>query len=474
MVRKNNKIIFSIFAFLIVLLIGLFGFILYEQIVKKSKTYLIPKDSFGYDINNDYFTIASNAKVSKKWDELYYLSYLLDGEVYEKSLGSDNVIYNESDGKLYVFGDNYKVLNNGDVVYSKNFFDISLGDESFYKLDDRKYLIVSNVITTESDETESNDIATKRYLVVEMDKLGNFLLLNNELNLKVLGAKSIKFGNKIFDVAHETLTINKKTIDLKKINGSTNEYKDPVIEDEDDKKNDDTNTSTIINNNNSSNSSTINNNGNTTIINENNVLNGSNSGKNDLTILKSIQLTSVVTYPSYIDVFYTVVDPKNEFASVFLLIEGENYENKFILSKNLTRYRIRNLNPNSLYKISLCYSSYEKGKELTDEVVNVISATTQSINSKIKVNKINNDSINFTVYFDNNYAFSDSYVSLTIDSQKIDRVQVKTSEAISSDGFNYTISVPNGMGYEIILELEDCTYEGEKILCNTRTKIINR
>ena len=97
MVKKNNKIIFSIFALLIVLLVGLFGLILYEQIVKKAKTYLIPKNSFGYDINNDHFTIESNAKVSKKWDEIYYLSYLLDGEVYEKSLGSDNVIYNESD-----------------------------------------------------------------------------------------------------------------------------------------------------------------------------------------------------------------------------------------------------------------------------------------------------------------------------------------------------------------------------------------
>ena len=137
-------------------------------------------------------------------------------------------------------------------------------------------------------------------------------------------------------------------------------------------------------------------------------------------------------------------------------------------------YRIRNLNPGSLYKISLCYSHYDEARELNEEVVNVISATTKNINSRIKVNKINNNSINFTVYFDNTYAFENSYVSLTMDSQRIGRVQVNTNEAISSSGFNYTMTVPNGIGYEIILELEDCVYEGESILCNTRNKFINR
>ena len=469
--KKNNKTIFGIFALLVILILGLFGTILYERIIKKSKTYYVSKESFGYDVNNDYFTIGSMGKVSKKWDDAYYLTYSLDGELYEKNLGLDNVIYNESESKLYVFGDNYKVLNNGDVIYNKKYLDIPLSEESFYKLDDRKYLIVSNTITTESNETESNDIATKKYLVVEMDKIGNFLLLNNELNLKVLGTKSIKFGNNIFDVAHETLTINKQVIDLKKINGSTNEYKDPEVEPEEDEK-DKENGNTIINNNNSS-STIVNNNGGTTIINGGNTP-GSSTDKNELTIVNSIQLTSVVTYPSYIDVYYSVVDPKNEFVSVYLIIEGENYENKVILSKNLTRYRIRNLNPNSLYKISYCYSYYDGSKDLREEVVNVISATTKNINSRIRVNKINNNSINFTVYFDSNYAFETSYISLTMDSQKIDRVQVNTAEAISESGFNHTMSIPNGLGYEIVLELEDCTYEGETILCNTKTKFLNR
>ncbi len=476
MTKKNNKIIFGLFAFLVTLIVILFGVILFEQIIKKNETYYVPKNSFGYDDYNNYFTVDSDAKISKRWDDLYYLTYNSNSEIYEKKLGTDSVVYNENENKLYVFGDNYKVLDNGDVLYNEKYLEIPLSNESFYKLDDRKYLIVSGTIATETSETESNDIATRKYLVVEMDKSGNFLLLNNELNLKILGAKSLKYGNNLFDVAHETLLVNGQVINLKKINGSTNEYKDPVVEDEENENNNNNGNGdiTIINNNNTNNN-VINNNGGATIINGGgNIPNKGNNGGTELTIINSIQLTSVVSYPSYVDVYYSVVDPKNEFVSVFLLIEGDNYENKIILSKNLTRYRIRNLNPNSLYKISLCYSYYDEGKDIRDEVVNVISTTTKNINSKIKVNKISNNSINFTVFFDDAYAFETSYVVLTIDSQEIERILVNPSEAVSTSGFNYTVTVPNGIGYEIVLSLDDCVYEGEKILCNTKTKLINR
>lgn len=463
--KKNNKIIFSVFALLVTLILVLFGTILYERIIKKNETYSIPENSFAYDINNNYFTVDASARVYKKWDELYYLSYSSNNQTYEKELGVDNVIYNEQENKLYVFGDNYEVLANGDVVYNEKYLEIPLNNESFYKLDDRKYLVVSPSITTEASEEDANIITTKKYLIVEMDKSGNFLLLNNELNLKILGTKNLIFGGNVFDVAHETLTINNQVINLKKINGSTNEYKDKVVEED----NNGNGNVTIINN---GGSDVVNNygGGGTTVIN-NGGGGGGNSG--ELNLLKTIQLTSVVTYPSYIDVYYSVVDPRNEYVSVFLKIEGNDYSEKIILSKNLTRYRIRNLNTSSLYKISLCYSYYDEGKDVQEEIVNVVSATTKSINSSIKVNKINSNSINFTVFFDSSYAFESSYVVLKIDSQEIDRVAVNTAEAVLNTGFNYTMSIPN-LGYEIVLELEDCTYEGEKILCNTKTKFINR
>ena len=53
------KLIFAIFALLVTLLIGLFGMILFARLAQKNETYSVPKDSFGYDMYNDYFTIES-------------------------------------------------------------------------------------------------------------------------------------------------------------------------------------------------------------------------------------------------------------------------------------------------------------------------------------------------------------------------------------------------------------------------------
>ena len=41
---------------------------------------------------------------------------------------------------------------------------------------------------------------------------------------------TLKFDNHSFDIANEKLLVNNKTIDLKLINGSTNEYVQQVIE----------------------------------------------------------------------------------------------------------------------------------------------------------------------------------------------------------------------------------------------------
>ena len=49
---------------------------------------------------------------------------------------------------------------------------------------------------------------------------------------------------------------------------------------------------------------------------------GSSGSSEKLNIVKSAFLTSVTGYTSYIDVSYTVYDPKNEYTSVYLLVEN--------------------------------------------------------------------------------------------------------------------------------------------------------
>ncbi len=60
--------------------------------------------------------------------------------------------------------------------------------------------------------------------MVIIDKLGNALLLNNEINAKTINEMIISTDEFSFDVANESLVYDNENIDLKKIIGSTNEH----------------------------------------------------------------------------------------------------------------------------------------------------------------------------------------------------------------------------------------------------------
>ena len=149
---------------------------------------------------------------------------------------------------------------------------------------------------------------------------------------------------------------------------------------------------------------------------------------------------------------------------------------EFVLNKVLNRYRIRNLKPNSLYSISFCYRyvSSTNSDLLLDEVQNVVHVTTKPIHHQIKVNKISGSKITFTVTFDENYAYESSTLVIYSDNVRVGSVPVNSALAVTSDGFTETIDINTNIGYEVVLKLEDCMYEGESVESNVQTKFINR
>ena len=81
-----------------------------------------------------------------------------------------------------MFGNFYQVLKGGDIKKISGNNRINNSSESqFYKIDDRKYLIVAKSITN-----NTGSLSTQDYLIVIIDKLGNALLLNNEINAKTI------------------------------------------------------------------------------------------------------------------------------------------------------------------------------------------------------------------------------------------------------------------------------------------------
>lgn len=469
--KKNIKL-FVLFSFLTLLIIILFSYALYKTFSYDNNTYTISSGSFMYDEGNNYVLLEEDAKLKQKWDKNYYLS--INNKTKAINMSDDLVVYNDDDYKLYLYGEAFLIKSNGDVAYSKGKQEIARnGSPRIYKLADRKYLITGVRINTEKKE-----IDTKNYLIVEIDKGGNALLLNNELNIKTLNELIISTSEFSFDVANEKLITSNTTIDLKKINGSTNQY---VSNDTDSKKN---NTNSVDNtdSNNNSNNSVISNGSNImysgsvggnvlgTVINSSG--GSSSSNNNTTTINKSLNLTSVMGYTSYVDVLYNVNDPKGEYANIYLLIEGVNYSTKINLSKNLTRYRIRNLNPNSIYTISLCYSYLDSTNTLIDDVSGVVKVKTASNKAKIVITKVSSKKVYFTVFYDESYAYDLAYVSLYSDSKKIVSAAVDKEQALSTKGYSGVINAT--MGMVIDLKLEDCVYNGQLVTSDVETRFINK
>ena len=462
--KKNIKL-FVLFSFLVLLVILLFVYIIYVALSYDKTEYLVTNGSFMYDVDNNYVHLEEEAKIQQKWNKRYYLYVNSKKGNKRTDLGEDVVVYNKSDYLLYIYGTNYQIDINGDVSYSDKKVEIARnGSPTIFKLSDRRYLLVGSNI-----HTKNNDIKTDGYLIVEIDKSGNALLLNNEMNIKTLNTLVLMTNSFDFDVANEKMIIGEEIVDLKKISGSTNQYVEPVEEDKE--KSDDSDKKANNKTNNSSNSSNSgqNNGGNI----NNNIIN-SNS-KEKLNITKSAVLTSVAGYTSYIDVFYSINDPKNEYVSVYLLVEGLNYKQKFNLNKNITKYRIRDLKPNSEYTIRFGYSYTDsESGVLVDEIVNVLNVKTKDIFSKISITKVSGSKIYFKVNYDDSYAFESADVVAYSDGINIGMVTVNTNQATSSYGYSGFIDASTSLGYEIILKLENCVYNGEMVSANVQTKFINK
>lgn len=470
-IKKNNTGLFVLFSFLVILIIALFGYGLYNTLSFDNTVYDVAEGSFTYDYDYNYVSLSTTASMQQRWDKNYYLKMSDENKVI--NLGDDVVVYNKNDYKLYLYGVNYQVKLNGDVIHSNSLVEVSrTGAPTFFKLDDRKYLI-----TGKSIKSEVKGVSTKDYLIVDIDKSGNALLLNHELNIKVLSTLKLVTSDFVFDVANERLLVGKEenVIDLKKINGSTNQYVEPTF---DDKENTIINPvtggeGTIQNNNNNNSKGVSSSGGSVTGV----VVNGSNSSEK-LNIVKSAFLSSVTPYTSYIDVGYSISDPKNEYSNVFLLVERVGSEEnpvKIILNKNSTKYRVRGLLPNSEYKISFCYSYPNPSNVdvLIDEVANVVSTRTKSTSTKVVINKLSGKSVYFTVYYDPSYAFDSANVVLYSDNNNMGTVTVDSTQASSTKGFSGVITADMSLGYEVILRLENCVFQGEDVAIDIRTKFVN-
>lgn len=490
----GNKKRFALFAIIIITIIILLITSLRLALKHEPEQYKIESNITLYD--SDYVPIKTEeeATINKKWDGNYYLTLNNSKSTYK--LNKKVVSFNETKSKVTLYGEVFKVLFDGQVEkYVKDTEIKNNSGDQFYKIADRQYLLISDSI-----RNESGSISTSKYLYVIIDKSGNTLILNNQIYAKTINPIVLTTSSYKFDIANEKLIVGSNEIDLKKIIGSSNEYKEkePEEEPEENRNEDKEDSKDKVeheqnNNNNGNQNSNIQNGEGTAVGNQNtqnNQNNNSNSGSNvqgggqsggitnsntnKTPLSKSVSLRGAIATSSYIDIEYAVQDPEHKYQTVYAFVEAVGYENMIALDKNATTYRLTDLEPNTEYKITLGYKQITADNEIEDQIEDVLSVRTTRINAKLDITKVlaGKQKVYFNLKLDQNYAFDYAKVALYVDGMKESDLVVNLTEAVKQNGWSNVLTFEN-YGSEIVLQVEGTSHDGTPVSTNIQAKYRN-
>lgn len=486
----GNKKRFALFAIIIITIIILLITSLRLALKHETEQYKIESNITLYD--SDYVPIKTEeeATINKKWDGNYYLTLNNSKSTYK--LNKKVVSFNEAKSKVTLYGEVFKVLFDGQVEkYVKDTEIKNNSGDQFYKIADRQYLLISDSI-----RNESGSISTSKYLYVIIDKSGNTLILNNQIYAKTINPIVLTTSSYKFDIANEKLIVGSNGIDLKKIIGSSNEYKEKEPEEntnEDKEDSKDKVEHEQNNNNNGNQNSNIQNGEGTAVGNQNtqnNQNNNSNSGSNvqgggqsggitnsntnKTPLSKSVSLRGAIATSSYIDIEYAVQDPEHKYQTVYAFVEAVGYENMIALDKNATTYRLTDLEPNTEYKITLGYKQITADNEIEDQIEDVLSVRTTRINAKLDITKVlaGKQKVYFNLKLDQNYAFDYAKVALYVDGMKESDLVVNLTEAVKQNGWSNVLTFEN-YGSEIVLQVEGTSHDGTPVSTNIQAKYKN-
>ena len=400
----RNKRSFLIVGIIAIILIVIFSFFIYKFIKIGNVEYKLDSGTVIMDNNNDSMVLKENATLKMKWTGNYYLKF--DDSKKEEVLSPNVISYD--DGKIYLYGKFFEVRNKDDIVITKDETKIdNISTPRFYKIEDRKYLLVSGSIISSDSQISAND-----FLLVELDKSGNAKLTNNKVNLKTISKTTLVTSTYEFDINNELLKFGDDTIDLKKIIGTSNQYKEDDSKGSGDGTEDGTGDGTGTGNG-GGNETGQTNTGNVVtpdskgevVNNKDNQIN--NDNKPDDTKKPQATVTSVVgVTASYnnINANYVIYDPYNNYTSTFVEVRNSSGAliKKVNMSKSGNSVILDNLDYNSTYTLLFKYSYTENGEEkyntYYEETVN-----TKSPKYYITLNKVSNISktVSYNVNLDN-------------------------------------------------------------------------
>ena len=441
--NKRNIGIILIISIGIIIMFSLF---IRFFILKDKKEYKVEAGSLVFDKDKTIIKLKEDGIIKIKWSKEYYLIY--QNKNYE--LGPSALSYNENNGQIHLYGRYYEITSDEEINITSDETTIkNSAITKFYKLADRKYLVIDKEI-----KSADGQLSTTDFLMVDLDKVGNGILTNHKINLKTFSATTIVTSNYTFEIASEILTYGSEKIDLKKIIGSSNKYtkKDLVPTENGSSSGGGTgggqgNTSGTTGGGASSSGDNI------TNIEDNNSSSGGNSSSSGTIIeevKKAQKRTTVVATSSTtnkITIDYIVYDPKNEYLKVYMEVKekGANNIETIILNKNDTVYELGNLSPNKTYELTFKYSYLDENNNEKTETFDNIDVTTKLPSLKIKVTRTRGNEISYLITTDNTYPITHATLRVISSSGVIKEEKIEINGNTTS-----TVVIPSVEPDEII------------------------
>lgn len=469
--NKTKKMIIIILVLFVVFIV-IFSLFLKKAMEVANTAYTVAIGSILFDNEQNKIVTTEEATIRIKWGGDYYLVY--QGENY--NLGTHSVVYDSSSGDISLYGKFYEVLKTGDVEVMDDENKITSSVKSrFFKLADRKYLIIDRTI-----QSTNTSLVTSNYLMVNLDKSGSAQLLNNNVSYKTITATKLQTSAYVFDISNEIINFGGEDIDLKEIIGSTNIYDEDKYnlnaeENEDDLENSN-GTGTGSGNGSGdgtggsgsggngtgngtgeggsgsggsgsgggtggsgsggngsgtggSGSGGSGSGGSGTGTNSDGTTSGGSSGYNNnydsgisdavvdeiINATKNTSVIRVVSSINSISIDYVVYDPDNEYKSVYVEVENSNtgQVNLVYLSKNDTNIIINDLIPNVYYNLTFKYRYSDNGvdKEYTFDEVGLY---TDVPGVNITTLKIVNNKLYYKITLDDTYNIIGGTVNIMI------------------------------------------------------------
>lgn len=435
--KKNKTFIVALSALTIIVLVIMIGFII-VKIGKTTVKYDILSGSFVYNSSEELVSIKDKTYAKRNVFDNYYV-VLNDEKI---NVGSKPVFYNERTRSLKLLGTFYEIAKNGEVKkYNGETTIDSVNTPRLFKIADRRYLVVASVIRTDDNSLHAND-----YLLVDIDKAGNAYLYNNSVNIKTFSDLVIVTDGFRFDVSREYLIIDKETIDLAKVNGSTNEHDRTIVEDGEGDGNGG------------------NGNGNGAGEEENPATPTNEKLEPEIIekyVSRKTTITGIETTDSEIKIDYVVYDPFNEYEEVYVNVYANgNLVGKYNLGLALTSLTISSLKAYTYYDLDFYYSYHDETGTLKTIKFDTAKIMTKKIKASLSLEKVSDSVVRYILIVEGGYRLDSASVEMYIDDKLVGTDEVNTAQAASNSGYKGSITY-EGTGDFVTLKLTNCIYNGE-------------